>query len=92
MVDFDALAVGPAMKALGRDKAWADEWSNRIEALWRTWAEGTDCDVGRTLNFAGLTQLALRSGLLDGEAPAPPLWQPGDGPYRANASFCATVL
>ena len=68
------LSAKPDYRALGRDKTWADEWSNRIEALWRTWAEGTDCDVGRTLNFAGLTQLVFRSGLLNGEALALPLW------------------
>lgn len=78
------LSAKPDYRALGRDKAWADEWSNRIEALWRTWAEGTDCDVGRTLNFAGLTQLVFRSGLLNGEALALPLWQPGGGAFATR--------
>ena len=78
------LSAKPDYRALGRDKVWADEWSNHIEALWRTWADGTDCDAGRTLNFAGLTQLVFRSGLLNGEALALPLWLPGDGPFATR--------
>ncbi|MCP4548487.1 MAG: phage portal protein, partial [bacterium] len=78
------LSAKPDYQALGRDKAWADVTGRRIEALWRSWADGTDCDAGRTLNFAGLTQLAFRSGLLNGEALALPLWLPGRGAFATR--------
>ncbi len=68
------LSSKPDYRALGRDKDWADEWSNQIEALWRGWADSYDCDAGRSLNFAGLTQLVFRSSLLNGEALALPVW------------------
>ena len=71
------LVALPDYKALGRDKTWADEWSRHTESLWRGWAESTDCDAARSLTFAGLTAQVFRSGLINGEALALPLWLPG---------------
>ncbi len=68
------LAALPDYKALGKDKAWADEWSRQVETLWRSWAESTDCDAAKRLNFAGLTTQVFRSSLVDGEVLALPLW------------------
>jgi len=82
------LSAKPDYRALGRDTQWADDWSNQIEALWRSWAEGTDCDAGRSLNFAGLTQLVFRSGMLNGEALVLPMWLPGQGAF----STCFQVI
>ncbi|MDH5528356.1 MAG: phage portal protein, partial [Nitrospirota bacterium] len=79
------LAAKPDYVALGKDKAWADEWSKQVEAQWRTWAESTDCDAARQLTFDGLTTLAFRTGLLNGEALALPLWLPGRGTRFATA-------
>ncbi|MDH5528305.1 MAG: phage portal protein, partial [Nitrospirota bacterium] len=73
------LAAKPDYVALGKDKTWADEWSKQVEAQWRTWAESTECDAARQLTFDGLTTLAFRTGLLNGEALALPLWLPGRG-------------
>ena len=78
------LSAKPDYRALGRDTDWADDWSNQIEALWRSWSEGTDCDAGRTLNFAGLTQLVFRSGMLNGEALVLPMWLPGQGTFSTS--------
>lgn len=78
------LSAKPDYRALGRDTDWADDWSNQIEALWRSWSEGTDCDAGRTLNFAGLTQLVFRSGMLNGEALVLPMWLPGQGAFSTS--------
>ncbi len=33
------LSALPDYKALGKDKEWADNWSRRTEALWRSWAK-----------------------------------------------------
>ncbi|MCM8738296.1 phage portal protein [Azospirillum sp. A1-3] len=70
------LSSTPDYRALGRDKAWADEWSGIVEAKFREWAETTDCDAARTLTFAGMTAQVTRAGLLNGEGLAVPLWLP----------------
>ncbi|WDU57869.1 phage portal protein [Pseudemcibacter aquimaris] len=71
------LAAQPDYKSLGKDKAWADEWSRQVESQWRSWAETTDCDAARSLNFAGMTSQVFRSSMLNGEALALPLWLKG---------------
>lgn len=68
------LSATPDYKALGKDKAWADEWARDVESQWRAWAESTACDAANSLNFAGLTSLVFRSSLINGEALALPLW------------------
>ena len=73
------LSALPDYKALGRDKDWADDWSRKIEALWRSWADTTECDAARSLTFNGLTMQVFRSGLVNGEALALPLWLPNRG-------------
>ncbi len=73
------LSALPDYKALGKDKEWADNWSRRTEALWRSWAETTECDAARSLTFTGLTTQVFRSGLINGEALALPLWLPNRG-------------
>jgi len=73
------LSSVPDYRLLGRDKAWAEEWSKRVESLWRTFAESTDIDAGRSLNFHGLTEQVFRSGWTEGEGLALPLWLPRAG-------------
>ncbi len=68
------LCATPDYKLLGRDKAWAEEWSNGVEALWRTWWGTRDCDAARSLTGDGLTTQVFRSAFLNGEALALPLW------------------
>lgn len=80
------LSALPDYKALGRDKDWADDWSRRTEALWRSWAETTECDAARSLTFAGLTAQVFRSGLVNGEALALPLWLP-----KRHTRFATTL-
>jgi lambda family phage portal protein len=70
------LSSTPDYRALGKDRAWAEEWSNQVEALWRPWAETTMCDAAAKLNFAGLSRLVYAGGQLNGEAVALPLWMP----------------
>ena len=74
------LSANPNWRALGRDKEWADQWQSTVEPLFQTWAETPQCDASRTLNFLGLTLLALRSALLNGDALALPVWleRPGE--------------
>lgn len=46
----------------------ADAWQTHTERRFRLWAESKDCDLERTLNFNGHTQLALRCRIVNGEA------------------------
>ena len=70
------LSAVPDYRALGKDKSWAEAWSRKTEALWRSWADTTECDAGQSLTFNGLTTQVFRSGLINGEALAIPLWLP----------------
>ncbi len=79
------LSAIPDYKALGKDKEWADNWSRKTEALWRSWAETTDCDAAKSLTFTGLTTQVFRAGLINGEALALPLWLPNRGGVFATS-------
>jgi lambda family phage portal protein len=73
------LSSTPDYKLLGWERERAREWGNRTEALFRSYAETTECDAGRTLNLLGLTTLALGGGLMNGDALALPMWLPRQG-------------
>ena len=77
------LSAVPDYRALGKDIAWAEDWSRTVETLWKAYAESTACDVAHELNFASMTQLVFRSALENGEALALALWQErSDTPFR----------
>lgn len=85
------LSAKPDYVALGRSKQWADDWSKQVEALWRGWADSTQCDAHRCSNFAGLTALVFRSVLENGEALGLPLWLPNSGdPYATKIQLIET--
>lgn len=52
---------------LGMSYEQADEWEANVEREFRLWAQSTDCDASRTLNFAVLQELAFRSTLENGD-------------------------
>lgn len=81
------LQANPNWRLLGKDQAWAQEWARKTEDLFRLWAESTDCDAGRRLNFAGLTTLVFKSGLLNGDAVALPIWQQDPGSVFSTRLF-----
>ena len=80
------LVATPDFRLLGRTKEWADEWSVTVEAQWRAWAENTWCDAARSLTFSGMTGQIFRSGIVNGEALALPMWLPERG-----MAFASTV-
>lgn len=86
------LCADPDYRLLGRDKAWAEEWSNNVEALWRTWAGTTACDATACLTFDGLTTQVYRSGWLNGEGLALPLWVPDARPHRGRFATRLQVI
>ena len=70
------LSAKPDYRALGKTKEWAAEWSRIAEAKWRTFADSTDFDAARQLNFGGMTVLQLRAAFLSGDGLALALWLP----------------
>ena len=79
------LSAIPDYRALGREKEWAEEWSQQVESLWRSWADTTRFDAANSLTFAGMTAQIFRSSVLNGEALALPLWMPSsDVPFATR--------
>ena len=64
------LTYTPAIDAefLGLDDEQAEAWGDDVKRRFRTWAESTDCDCARQLDFYGLQELAFRSYLESGDA------------------------
>lgn len=73
------LSATPDYRLLGWHREQAREWGNRTEALFRTWAETTECDAARTLNLLGLSLQALGGAMMNGDVAALPLWLPRNG-------------
>lgn len=73
------LASTPDYRLLGKDKAWAEDWSNTVESHWRTYANSTTCDASGTMTLSGLSALAFRAALMSGDAVGLPLWLPRPG-------------
>lgn len=64
------LTYTPAIDAefLGLDAEQAEEWQDNVKRRFRAWAESTDCDCARQLDFYGIQDLAFRSFLESGDA------------------------
>lgn len=77
------LKCKPDFAAMGMSAEWADEWSIRTEALFRTWANSSRflCDVERHHQWGGLVQLGYRHFVVDGEAAAALYWLPRGGQF-----------
>ncbi len=71
------LVSTPDYRALGKDKDWAQGWSDDVEAIFRDWSESFFCDAGEGLLWRGLSGLVLDDSFQNGEALALPLWMPG---------------
>jgi lambda family phage portal protein len=52
---------------LGMTDEEADAWQDRTEREWQLFAESTECDVARTLNFYGIQSLAFRQTFENGD-------------------------
>lgn len=70
------LSAMPDYRLLGWTREQAREWGNHTEAQFRSWADTTDCDAGRSLNLLGLTLQNLGGTLTNGDAVSIPLWLP----------------
>jgi lambda family phage portal protein len=58
----------PDYKALGRDPAWARNFAEEVERLWRPYASSENFDVARMMPFPAMTRLVFRTILLSGSA------------------------
>lgn len=81
------LQAIPNWRLLGKDQKWAQDWARKTEDLYRLWADSTNCDASRRLNFSGLTTLVFKSGLLNGDSLALPIWQPEAGSTFSTRLF-----
>ncbi len=70
------LASKPDARLLGWEAERAAEWARHKEAQFRSWAETTECDAGKTMNLLGLTTQAMGATFQNGDAVAIPIWQP----------------
>jgi lambda family phage portal protein len=75
------LVPRPNYIALGKDKAWADSWSQNTSSQWWSWAETTACHAADTMTFDQITTQVLGAQLLNGAGLVLPMWIPdrGDG-------------
>jgi lambda family phage portal protein len=64
------LTYTPAIDAefLGLTDEQAEEWQDDVKRRFKAWAESTDCDVARQLDFYGIQELGYRSHLESGDA------------------------
>lgn len=64
------LTYTPAIDAefLGLDEEQAEEWGDDTKRRFKAWAESTDCDAARQLDFYGIQDLGFRTYLESGDA------------------------
>lgn len=80
--DIDAEKLGLGDEAKRR-------WEARALEVWQEWAEGQECDIRRTLNFAELEDLVYRSKLMSGDVCAIRRFRPRVGRLLAT---CVQVV
>lgn len=73
------LSAKPDYLLLGKDFAWAKEWSRNTEAQFRSWADTTECDAGRSLNLLGLSLQILSGAFQNGDGLALPIFKQRPG-------------
>jgi lambda family phage portal protein len=75
------LSAKPNWKVLKKDRKWAEEWGNNVEAWWQTWWPTTTCDVAESLTGDGLATQTFNGAWMNGDALTLPMWMPERG-YR----------
>jgi len=73
------LVAKPDYVLLGKDIEWQREWSKNTEAQFRSWADSTECDAGRSLTLLGLSLQMLGGTFMNGDGLALPIWKPRKG-------------
>lgn len=75
------LSAKPNWKVLKKDRKWAEDWGNNVEAYWQTWWGNTTCDIAETLTGDGLASQSFNGAWMNGDALTLPMWMPERG-YR----------
>lgn len=70
------LSAKPDIRILGWDREAANDWSSNVESWYRTWANTTECDAGRSMSLLGLTVQALGGAIVNGDAIGIVHWLP----------------
>lgn len=70
------LSAKPDIRLLNWTREDAHAWSGVVEAQFKTWANTTECDAGRSMSLLGLTVQALGGAVMNGDALAIPMWLP----------------
>lgn len=79
------LNAKPRIKVLGLDEAWAEEFSEEVEAKFTTWAESFNNwpDASRRNTLTSMVRLAVGTYLLSGEVLATGEWmREADRPFQ----------
>lgn len=66
------LSTAPDYRLLGKTIDWALEWGHVTEAKFRSWADSTEVDAGRTLNLLGMSRQVLGGAMRIGHEVAAP--------------------
>lgn len=61
------LSSKPDYRLLGKDAAWARDWSATVEAEFRTWSNTTECDASNQQTLLGLARTAFAGFLQNGD-------------------------
>lgn len=87
--DWQALRAHTGIKAF--DHVWADDYSQALDASYRTWANdiGRYCDVQRNLTMSQMLRLAFRHKIVDGDALGMLHWRP-DRVAEGRARYATT--
>lgn len=66
------LSAQPVYSLLGRDINWRMDWSRKVQARFKVWANDIErrCDARQRLTFGAMAKLAYLTYLRDGEAAA----------------------
>lgn len=70
------LSATPDWRTLGRSKEWAMEWSNTVEARWKSYARSLFFDKEQQVTFTGMAGMVLRGHQLNGGHVVLPMWLP----------------
>lgn len=73
------LSATPDAKMLGWTPEQSREWSNLVEAEFRSFADTTECDASNSLTLLGMSLQVLGGVITNGDALALPIWLPRVG-------------
>ncbi|HXC37874.1 MAG TPA: phage portal protein [Burkholderiales bacterium] len=81
------LKAKPNWQVLKRQRDWADEWAQGVEARWQGYWGTTQPDAADCLNGDGLTAQVFNSAWMNGEFISLPLWMPGRLTQQGMAQY-----